>query len=83
MTSSLHHNDVMTIKILSLQKFYQSKKKSLETFLNFKKTTNKRYKIKKNFLFDINNIIFKKLSITKRVFSAKIQCTNVTLARKL
>ena len=38
---------------------------------------------KKNFHFNINNNILKKLSITKRVFSAKIQCTNVTLARKL
>ena len=40
-------------------------------------------KYKENFLFNINNSILKKLSITKRVFSAKIQCTNVTLARKL
>ena len=43
-----------------------------------KKFTNQRRKV-------YNNIL-KKLSITKRVFSAKIQCkvlVNVTLARKL
>ena len=68
MTSSLHHNDVTTVKIFEfLQKIQQSKKKSLETFLNLKKTTNKRYK-KENFLFNINNSILKKLSITKRDF---------------
>ena len=38
---------------------------------------------KENFLFNINNSILKKLSIAKRAYSAKIQCTNVTLARKL
>ena len=79
MTSSLHHNDVATVKIFEyLQKIQQSKK----TFLNLKKTTNKRYK-KENFLFNINNSILKELSITKRVFLAKIHCTSVTLARKL
>ena len=31
----------------------------------------------------MNNSTLKKLSITKRVFLAKIQCKNVTLARKL
>ena len=40
-------------------------------------------KEKENFLFNINKSILKQLSITKRVFPAKIQCTNVTLARKL
>ena len=34
-------------------------------------------------LININKFILKRLSITKRVFSAKIQCTNVTLAREL
>ena len=38
MTSSLHHNDVITVKNFEiLQKFYQLKRKSLETFLNHKK----------------------------------------------
>ena len=38
---------------------------------------------KKASFFNINNSVLKKLSVTQRVFSAKIQCTNVTLARKL
>ena len=49
----------------------------------FKKRQINGTKYKKNFLLNINNNILKKLNITKRVFSAKIQCTNVTLARKL
>ena len=38
---------------------------------------------KENFLFNINNSILKKLSITKSVFSAEVQCSNLTLALKL
>ena len=52
-------------------------------FLNLQKRQINGTKYKENFFFNINNSILNKLSITKRVFSAKIQCTNVTLARKL
>ena len=39
-------------------------------------------KIKENFLFNINDSILKKFSISKSIFSAKIQCSNLTLALK-
>ena len=39
--------------------------------------------LKEIFLFNTNNSILKKLSITKSVFSAEIQCSNLTLALKL
>ena len=67
MTSSLRHNDFITVRGVS-----ELKKRQIDGT-----------KSKENFLFNINNSILKKLSITKRVFSAKIQCTNVILARKL
>ena len=54
-----------------------------KTFLNFKNDKLTVQNKNKTSLFNINNSILKKLSITKRVFSAKIQCTNVTLACKL
>ena len=50
---------------------------------DFKKLTNKRYEMKRNFLFSMNNSKFKKLSIIKNVFSAKVQCLNLTLALKI
>ena len=37
MSSSLHHNDVITQNFEFLQNFHQSMKKSLEAFLNYKK----------------------------------------------
>ena len=40
-------------------------------------------KRKENFLFNINNSILKKLSITKSDFSAKVRFSNLTLALKL
>ena len=83
MTSSLHHNDVIFFKILSFTKISPIKEEKFRDVFGFKKRQINGTKEKENFLFKRNKGILKKLSITKRVFSAKIQCTNVTLARKL
>ena len=39
--------------------------------------------IKGSFLFNINDSILKNFIITKSVFSANVQCSNLTLALKL
>ena len=83
MTSSLRHNDVTTAKILTFTKISPVKEEKFRDVSELKKRQVNGTKEKENFLFNINNSILKKLSITKSVFSAKIQCTNVTLARKL
>ena len=84
MTSLLSHNDVITVKILSFyKKFSPVKKEKFIDVSEFKKRQINGTKLKKKFLFNKNNNILKTLSITKRVLSAKIQCTSVTLARKL
>ena len=72
MTSSLRHNDIVTVKILSFYKNFTNKRKE-EKFIDvseFKKRQINGIKLKGNFLFNINKSILKKLRITKRVFSA-------------
>ena len=83
MTASSRHNDVIIVKILSFCKNFTNQRRKVYRLSEFKKRQINGTKLKKNFLVNINNSILKKLTITKRVFSAKIQCTNVTLARKL
>ena len=84
MTLSLHHNDVITVKILNFTKILPIKEEKFIDVSEFKKNDKLMVQNKKKTsFFNINNRILKKLSVTKRVFSAKIQCTNVTLARKL
>ena len=83
MTLLSHHNDVITIKILSFSPISPIKEQKFRDVTGLKKETSERYKIKENFLSNINNSILMKLSITKRILSAKIQCANVTLAGKL
>ena len=63
MTSSQHHNDVITVKNFE----FPIKEERFRDVSEFKK----------------RQISGTKLSITKPIFSAEIQCTNVTLARTL
>ena len=71
MTSSLRHNDVITFKILSFTKISLIKE---ERFIDVSELKNDKLTVqnkKENFLFNINNRILKKLSITKHVFQRK------------
>ena len=71
MTSSLRHNDVITFKILSFTKISPIKE---ERFIDVSELKNDKLTVqnkKENFLFNINNRILKKLSITKHVFQRK------------
>ena len=90
MTSSLHHNDVITVKILShiysFTKILPIKEEKFRDVSELKKRQINGTKQNENFCFNINDSILKKLSITKRVFSAaenSVYKRNKNLARKL
>ena len=72
MTSSLHHNDVITVKILSFYKnFTNKRRKSLETFLNLKKKTKNKKAVqnkKENFRFNKKKYYFKEIVYYKACF---------------
>ena len=74
MTSSLHHNDVIT-QSFKLTKILPIKEEKFRDVSELQKRQINGTKQKENFLFNISNNILKKLSITKRVFSAKIHYT--------
>ena len=62
MTSSLHHNDVITVKILTFFiKISPIKEAKFRDVSEFKKTTINGTKEKENSHFNINNSILKKL----------------------
>ena len=80
MTPSLRHNDIISVKIWS---FYKNLANQSRDVSDLKNRQINGTKCKENFLFNINNSILKKLSIAKSGFSAKVQCSNFTLALKL
>ena len=80
MTPSLRHNDIISVKIWSIYKNLANQSRDVSDLKNRQINGTK---CKENFLFNINNSILKKLSIAKSGFSAKVQCSNFTLALKL
>ena len=59
------------------------KEETLKVVSDLKRRQINGTKQKQNFFFDINNSILNKLSFTKQIFSAKVQCSNLILAHKL
>ena len=74
---------ILTSNFELLRYFLWSKVETFRGVSDLTKTPNKRCKLKRKLPFNINNSILKNLNIIMRVSSAKVQCSNLTLTRKL
>ena len=64
MTSSLRHNDVITVEFWIFMKYCRSKLEKFKHVSDFKKRQISDRNRKENFLFNTNNSLLKNLSCT-------------------